>query len=441
MQQTNHTEVHFKVNNGVTVQQEKDRKQPVEVYKDECRMLQGKYMLRLRELHDLCHQLENFQQYVGILKQQYEEKELQNSALLNQLSEANSIQTEMNARIDKYTERIRTLQVENQTLRTQQAAYMPVSWATWLIPTWRTYYYEHYSEIENKKAVLKRDLDQESSQVIELLCQRNFELLPPVRDAEKFLYRIDQIYEPWELKGMAHTEHKENFKQRHILPEGCYLETTISKFYNGLVCLPKKIQNRLKDSHIIDGGACWGDSMLAFSEYRPKAIHCFEPDSSNFKQLQETVTLNQLEGLAVLNQLGLSAGAGKAELYSCEFPSCNTIIPTGMKHLGIREEKSIQLIGIDEYIRQTHIKVGMIKLDIEGVEFDAICGAKECIIRDKPILLISIYHTPKDFFDIKPMIESWGLDYHFIIRKTTYRDLIAEVMLIGYVDEPEGGAQ
>ena len=440
MQQTNHIEVHSNGNEVVTEQQEMQQ-QSIEVYKDECRMLQGKYMLRWRELRDLRRQLENMQQYAESLKQQYEQKELQNATLLNQLSEANSIQKDMNATIDKYSEQIHTLQGENQTLRTQQAAYTPTSWATWLIPTWRTYYCEHYLEIDQKKAVLKRGLDQESAKVIELLCQRNFELLPPIRYANRFLYRIDQIYEPWELEGMAHTEHKERFKQRHVVPKVCYLETTVSKFYNGVVFLPEKIQNKLKNSHIIDGGACWGDSMLAFSEYHPKAIHCFEPDSSNFKQLQETVALNGLEELAVLSQLGLSSGTGEAELYSSEYPSCNTINPTDVKNLGIRGEEPIHLIGIDEYVKQTHIQVGMIKLDIEGVEFDAICGAKECIIRDKPILLISIYHTPKDFFDIKPMIESWGLNYHFIIRKTTYRDLIAEVMLIGYVDEPEGGAQ
>ncbi len=434
MQQTNHTEVHDQENESLTERQEKAQKQSIEVYKDECRMLQQKYMLRWRELHDLRHQLEN-------LQKQYEQKELQNVTLINQLSEASSIQIDMKETIQKKTEQIQMLQGENQTLRIQQAAYIPVRWATWLIPTWRTYYCEHYSEIDNKKAALKKGLDQESIQTIELVCLRNFELLPPIRDAEKFLYRVDQIYQPWELEGLSHSEHKEHFKQRHIVPEGCYLETTVSKFYNGLIFLSEKIRNKLRGSHIIDGGACWGDSMLAFSEYHPKAIHCFEPDASNFKQLQETVTLNRLEGLTVLNQLGLSVGAGEAELYSCEFPSCNTIISTGVKNIGIHGEKPIHLIGIDEYVRKTRIKVGMIKLDIEGVEFDAVCGAKECIIRDKPILLISIYHTPNDFFDIKPMIESWGLNYQFIIRKTTYRDLIAEIMLIGYVDESEGCAQ
>jgi hypothetical protein len=39
------------------------------------------------------------------------------------------------------------------------------------------------------------------------------------------------------------------------------------------------------------------------------------------------------------------------------------------------------------------------------------------IIKYKPILLISIYHNKKDFFEIKPLIESWNLGYTFKIRK------------------------
>jgi hypothetical protein len=36
-------------------------------------------------------------------------------------------------------------------------------------------------------------------------------------------------------------------------------------------------------------------------------------------------------------------------------------------------------------------------------------GAEKTIKKDKPILLISVYHTGKDFFEIKPLLESWNL--------------------------------
>ena len=62
-------------------------------------------------------------------------------------------------------------------------------------------------------------------------------------------------------------------------------------------------------------------------------------------------------------------------------------------------------------------KIGCIKMDLEGMESKAVEGAMETIKRDKPILLICIYHTPKDFCTIKPKLEDLGI-YKFIVRDT-----------------------
>jgi hypothetical protein len=80
-------------------------------------------------------------------------------------------------------------------------------------------------------------------------------------------------------------------------------------------------------------------------------------------------------------------------------------------------------------------KVSVIKLDIEGMELATIQGAKKTIVRDKPILLISIYHTPEDFFEIRPLIESWNLGYYFMVRETEVCNggVGVHLMLIGYV--------
>jgi hypothetical protein len=72
-------------------------------------------------------------------------------------------------------------------------------------------------------------------------------------------------------------------------------------------------------------------------------------------------------------------------------------------------------------------------MDIEGLESAAIHGAAETIKKFKPVLLISIYHTPDDFFSIKPFIEDLNLGYRFLIRKLSPKRLDAETMLIGWV--------
>ena len=74
-------------------------------------------------------------------------------------------------------------------------------------------------------------------------------------------------------------------------------------------------------------------------------------------------------------------------------------------------------------------------MDIEGSELEAIKGARNTICKFRPILLISVYHLPKDFFEIKPLIESLGLGYKFMFRKLVFHDPLTEVSLIGYIPQ------
>lgn len=94
---------------------------------------------------------------------------------------------------------------------------------------------------------------------------------------------------------------------------------------------------------------------------------------------------------------------------------------------------NIDIVTIDSYTSSHDLNVGLIKLDIEGSELEAIKGAIETICKYKPILLISVYHLPKDFFEIKPLLESLNLGYQFMFRKLVYHDPMTEVSLIAYV--------
>ena len=82
------------------------------------------------------------------------------------------------------------------------------------------------------------------------------------------------------------------------------------------------------------------------------------------------------------------------------------------------------------------MEIGLIKTDIEGAEPDFLAGAKKTICGQKPILLIGICHTAHDFFEIKPLIESWNLGYRFSIYKPalTYGGAISDTVLVAEPD-------
>lgn len=76
-----------------------------------------------------------------------------------------------------------------------------------------------------------------------------------------------------------------------------------------------------------------------------------------------------------------------------------------------------------------NLEVGFIKVDIEGFEQEFLKGAKQTITEQKPAMLISIYHQASDFFEIKPMIESWNLGYSFKIIKPIDHSIVDECAL------------
>lgn len=61
-------------------------------------------------------------------------------------------------------------------------------------------------------------------------------------------------------------------------------------------------------------------------------------------------------------------------------------------------------------------KVTYIKMDIEGMEMDALKGGSEIIRRYKPKLAISVYHKMEDIIEIPYYINSLELGYELYLR-------------------------
>ena len=96
----------------------------------------------------------------------------------------------------------------------------------------------------------------------------------------------------------------------------------------------------------------------------------------------------------------------------------------------VSDKEIIETTTLDKFVRDNKIEVGFIKVDIEGFEMEFLKGAKETICTQKPAMLISIYHQPSDYFDIKPLIESWNLGYKFKIYKGVDFTIMNETVLL-----------
>ena len=191
----------------------------------------------------------------------------------------------------------------------------------------------------------------------------------------------------------------------------------------------------LDSVRIIDAGGYVGDTALLFSSYTDKSIHVFEASPSNMDIIRETIRLNQLENIVPVSK-ALGEKSGTATFSLGERNSCNSLV----ERPGYNYPNHIEVpvITLDDYVRENNLEVGLIKVDIEGGEQLLLKGAVETIRTQHPILLISIYHSANDFFEIKPMIEKMCDKYTFRIIKPANSAIVIETILLAEVRDESG---
>jgi FkbM family methyltransferase len=199
----------------------------------------------------------------------------------------------------------------------------------------------------------------------------------------------------------------ESFFDKHFIEE-----------FNGI--------NNFKNKDIIDAGAYIGDSALVFQDYTDKKVYAFEPHPKNQEKIVETIKLNNSTKIIPV-ALGLGDKTGRAFMKGSGSLLGASFINTGVP---------VKITTLDEWVKNNNVEVGLIKADVEGFEQKLLLGALETIRKYKPAMLISIYHSASDLFEIKPFIDSLNLGYKFKIRRTCHDSLTTETMLLCEVAEP-----
>ena len=182
-------------------------------------------------------------------------------------------------------------------------------------------------------------------------------------------------------------------------------------------------KDHFKDKNIVDAGGFIGDSAIVFSDYTSGNVYTFEPIKQNYLLMQKTIILNQKNNIIAINK-GLGDKDCESEIYSQGAAS-------GALDIKNTQNKEVCCFTtLDNFVRENNIQVGLIKTDLEGMEKQFIKGAENTIKTQKPTLLSSIYPNADDFFNIKPLIESWNLGYKFRVVKPCDGQVLLETVLI-----------
>ena len=208
-----------------------------------------------------------------------------------------------------------------------------------------------------------------------------------------------------------------------------------SVFYSKYAIDELTTLDSVRNKDIIDAGGYVGDTALLFSSYTDKSIHVFEASPSNMDIIRETIRLNQLENIVPVSK-ALGEKSGTATFSLGERNSCNSLVER--PGYNYPDHIEVPVITLDDYVRENNLEVGLIKVDIEGGEQLLLKGAVETICTQHPILLISIYHSANDFFEIKPMIEKMCDKYTFRIIKPANSAIVIETILLAEVRDESG---
>lgn len=217
--------------------------------------------------------------------------------------------------------------------------------------------------------------------------------------------------------------------KEYYLPENSFSANVFKHDY-GLKYLPDSVIEYIKHKDFLDIGAYIGDSAMYFSRnYEPKQVYAYEPMEENIQNIEKTISRNHRENIQIIPK-GISDVQTWIDIFynSDDLSSSSINNKKSNKH---QEKKKIELTTIDDECANK--TVGLIKMDIEGAEYYAIKGGLNTIKRDKPVLLISLYHTGKDFFEIPPLLKKTVPEYKFRFLDLRKNCPFCEKILVAYI--------
>lgn len=149
-----------------------------------------------------------------------------------------------------------------------------------------------------------------------------------------------------------------------------------------------------RDDIIIDAGAnvglyaCWAAKRLSFRG----RVWAFEPVPNNYAHLQRLVTCLALDTKVRHFPLALGSEPGQLRLELVGWGSASGAIKgrTG-------RATTVEQTSVDDFVAAHDLPyVSFIKMDIEGMERQALAGARRTIATWKPRLAVCTYHLPDD---------------------------------------------
>lgn len=153
-----------------------------------------------------------------------------------------------------------------------------------------------------------------------------------------------------------------------------------------------------KNSNCVDVGANLGHILMEIVAAAPKGQHfAFEPIPHLYSSLKKRFSKNTV----VLNY-ALSSRKGNATFnYYPARPAVSGFRQRDQVSDVEPELLSVQMEKLDDII-PANIKIDLVKIDVEGAEYEVLLGAKQLLQKDKPLVLFECGLGGADVYDTTP---------------------------------------
>jgi FkbM family methyltransferase len=164
------------------------------------------------------------------------------------------------------------------------------------------------------------------------------------------------------------------------------------------------------DELFIDCGAYDGDTLRAF---RPRmtgnasSVVAIEPDPANFARLEAYVETLPTDVRERVRNVKAAVGRTRERL---RFDSSGN----ASAHASSTGSIEVDCLSLDEILDGE--KPTLIKMDLEGAEFDALLGGEACIRRSQPSVAVCVYHRPDHLWSIPLLLRKMLPDHTLHLR-------------------------
>ena len=157
----------------------------------------------------------------------------------------------------------------------------------------------------------------------------------------------------------------------------------------------------------VDGGAYNlenTDQFIKNTNNRFKHVYAFEPNRELYEHDMETINNNNWDRVTLYNYA----------LFDKEDKITFSNISFGGSRVDANGTSTCECNSIDNLLLDKEVSV--IKMDIEGAESKALKGAEKTIKKNKPKLIICVYHEPNDVINLINQVMSIRDDYKIYLR-------------------------